>query len=109
MARIALGEEVDFHFVAAVMKEMISQWNHAVESLRAKLQDHTEMMRLVGSSIVAADMGEADVETAVSQVRSRQEVLKTICLKETEEGFLRLAGKHSMFYFPMEMVVTCYK
>lgn len=90
--RIQFGEEVDYHFVAATMKEALDQWNFAVQKVKSQAQDPKSVLQLMENVQLDDGAGVEDaLQRALDEIKLQVKSLKFINLKETDTAFLSLA------------------
>lgn len=88
MQRIGLGEEVDYHYCADILKEALSQWNYAIDSLKQKLGDPKFVLDILAQE-TQDDTGKS-VESTMQEITQRISSIRPLQLKESDDGFLLL-------------------
>ena len=91
VGRIALGEEVDFAYVASTLKVAIEEYNHCITSLRKKLAEPEAMLNALASQapFIGEDGGEL-IEKTMTQMTNKIAALKEISLQPADGILINL-------------------
>ena len=86
-----LGEEVGFRYVIDVIKTAVSQWNHAVETLKPQLENAETLLPLLEARFRDDDRDDVPAQQKLNEIQeSLKRVLLPVVMKDTDNNMMKL-------------------
>lgn len=102
--RAERGEEINYHFVADVLKIGIEQYNHAVIKLKEELADPVKLLAMLEDHVQNLPEGASEecINKELGKARDR------ICSRLTEIGWRESSGNFvSLDYKAINIYIVC--